>query len=187
MRHDLVIRVAGESGEGIITIGETIARIAAREGLSIVTFRTFPAEIKGGACMIQVRVSDGKISYHGEKIDFLVCLNQDALNENYGDLHELGALLCEAECDLPEEKSPRTVYRVPFERIAVREIGSRISKNIVVLGTLSQLLDIPVKSIEAFLAEKFAKKSKAILDHNIDALQRGIRFARESGKPFVGT
>jgi len=179
MRHDLVIRVAGESGEGIITIGETVARIAAREGLSIVTFRTFPAEIKGGACMIQVRVSDAKISYHGEKVDFLVCLNQDALNENYGDLHERGALLCEAECDLPEEKSSRTVYRVPFERIAVREIGSRISKNIVVLGTLSHLLDIPVRSIEAFLAEKFAKKSKAILDHNIDALKRGIRFAQE--------
>ncbi|MFQ5850173.1 MAG: 2-oxoacid:acceptor oxidoreductase subunit alpha [Candidatus Binatia bacterium] len=178
MPNDFVLRIAGESGEGIITIGEMICRIAARQGLHLVTFRTFPAEIKGGACMIQVRFSERKISYHGEKVDFLVTLNQQALDENLTDLKFQGALLCEAESDLPEDRLPQTVYKIPFERIAVREIGSRISKNIVVLGALSNLLGLPRKRIEEFLSEKFAKKGKAILDHNLDALQRGIHFAQ---------
>jgi len=179
MPHDLILRIAGESGEGIITIGETVARIAAREGLDVLTFRTFPAEIRGGPCMIQVRLSERKSSYHGEKADLLVCLNQEALEENLSDLKDGGVLLCEAEIEGVEEEFSRTTYRVPFERIAVREIGSRISKNIVVLGTLSALLGIPRKRIEELISEKFAKKSKAILDHNLHALDRGIEFARE--------
>jgi 2-oxoglutarate ferredoxin oxidoreductase subunit alpha len=175
--HDFTLRIAGESGEGVITIGETVARIAAREGLHLVTFRTFPAEIKGGPCMMQLRLSDEQISYHGEKVDCLVALNQYALEENLPDLKNNGTLLCEAECDLPESDLAPTIHKVPFERIAVREIGSRISKNIVVLGVLSHLLGIPRKSVEDFLAEKFAKKSKAILEHNLRALENGIGFA----------
>jgi 2-oxoglutarate ferredoxin oxidoreductase subunit alpha len=177
MIHDFTLRIAGESGEGVITIGETVARIAAREGLHLVTFRTFPAEIKGGPCMMQLRLSDRKISYHGEKVDCLVSLNQHALEENLPDLKAEGVLLCEAECDLPEDGLACTVHKVPFERIAVREIGSRISKNIVVLGVLSHLLGIPRKRVEDFLSEKFAKKSQAILDHNMHALEKGIHFA----------
>jgi 2-oxoglutarate ferredoxin oxidoreductase subunit alpha len=182
--HDFTLRIAGESGEGVITIGETVARIAAREGLHLVTFRTFPAEIKGGPCMMQLRLSDENISYHGEKVDCLVALNQYALEENLPDLKENGSLLCEAECDLPESDLASTVHKVPFERIAVREIGSRISKNIVVLGVLSHLLGIPRSRVEEFLAEKFAKKSPAILEHNVRALEKGIHFAEANiGKP----
>lgn len=182
--HDFTLRIAGESGEGVITIGETVARIAAREGLHLVTFRTFPAEIKGGPCMMQLRLADRKISYHGEKVDCLVALNQFALEENLPDLKEDGVLLCEAECDVPESGSAYTVHKVPFERIAVREIKSRISKNIVVLGVLAHLLGIPRKSVEDFLAEKFAKKSPAILEHNVRALEKGIHFAEANiGKP----
>jgi 2-oxoglutarate ferredoxin oxidoreductase subunit alpha len=179
MTHDFTIRIAGESGEGIITIGETLCKIAAREGLYVLTFRTFPAEIKGGPCMIQLRLSGSLISYHGEKVNLLVSLNQEALEENLPDLKEEGVLICEAECDLPEARSSRTVYKFPFERIAVREIGSRIAKNVVVLGSLSYLLGIPREKIEVFLSEKFAKKTKTILDHNLDALQRGFQLAQK--------
>lgn len=178
MPADFILRVAGESGEGIITIGETIARIAARQGLHVLTFRTFPAEIRGGPCMIQVRVSENRISYHGEKADFLVALNAEALEENLPDLKEDGALLCEAQIDDLEEPR-RTIYRVPFERIAVREIGNRMSKNIVVLGALCQLLEIPRARLEELIAEKFSRKSKTILERNLHALEKGIRFARE--------
>ena len=176
MHPDLILRIAGESGEGVITVGETLCRIAAREGIHIVTFRTFPAEIKGGACMIQVRLSEKPIPYHGEQVDFLVCLNQAALDGNLPDLREDGALLCETECDLSALPG-QTVYRVPFERIATREIGSRISKNIVVLGTLSYLLGLSKSSVEGFISEKFARKGETVLDHNLDALQRGRDFA----------
>ncbi|MBI2357422.1 MAG: 2-oxoacid:acceptor oxidoreductase subunit alpha [Deltaproteobacteria bacterium] len=183
MSYDFTLRVAGESGEGVITIGETVGRLAAREGLNLITFRTFPAEIKGGPCMIQLRLSDQKVAYHGEKVDCLVTLNQAALDENIADLREDGVLLCEAECELPAEPSSRTVYQLPFDRLAVREIGSRISKNIVVLGALAHLLKIPKKRIEEFLTERFARKGQAILEHNRKALETGTRVAEAKVSP----
>ncbi|HXG51093.1 MAG TPA: 2-oxoacid:acceptor oxidoreductase subunit alpha [candidate division Zixibacteria bacterium] len=187
MHPDLTLRIAGESGEGVITIGETLCKIAAREGLHLVTFRTFPAEIKGGPCMMQLRLSEKALSCHGERLDLLVCLNQQALDDNLEDLGEDGALVCEAECELPDEGAPRTVYRIPFERIAVREIGSRISKNIVVLGVLSHLLGLPKPAVEKLLSEKFARKNRAVLEHNLEALRRGLDYAREhcSGRKTI--
>ncbi|MFQ5542224.1 MAG: 2-oxoacid:acceptor oxidoreductase subunit alpha, partial [Candidatus Binatia bacterium] len=53
------------------------------------------------------------------------------------------------------------------------------SKNIVVLGALSHLLGLPRKKIEEFLSEKFARKGKTVLEHNLDALQKGIHFAEK--------
>ena len=179
MHPDLIVRIAGESGEGVITIGETLCKLSARKGINLVTFRTFPAEIKGGPCMIQVRLSEKPISYHGEKVDLLVCLNQLSLDENLADLKENGVLVCEAECDVDDRHPGWTIYKAPFDRIATREIGSRITKNIVVLGLLSHLMGLPKKTIEGFITERFARKGKAVLDHNMDALQRGLDFAEQ--------
>jgi len=179
LQADLIVRIAGESGEGVITVGETLCKLAARAGIHILTFRTFPAEIKGGACMIQVRLSDNAIPHHGEKVDLLVCLNQASLDENLKDLKPNGVLVCETECDLDDAQEERIVYKAPFERIATREIGSRITKNIVVLGMLAHIMGLPQAIIEGFLIEKFGRKGKAVLDHNMDALQRGLNFAAE--------
>ena len=179
MQADLIVRIAGESGEGVITVGETLCKLAARAGIHILTFRTFPAEIKGGACMIQVRLSDKPIPHHGEKVDLLVCLNQSSLDENLKDLKASGVLVCEAECDLDDAQGEWIVFKAPFERIATREIGSRITKNIVVLGMLAHIMGLPQAIIEGFLTEKFARKGQAVLDHNMDALQRGLNYAAE--------
>ena len=46
IRKELTLRIAGESGEGVITVAESVSRVAARRGLHVSTFRTFPAEIK---------------------------------------------------------------------------------------------------------------------------------------------
>jgi 2-oxoglutarate/2-oxoacid ferredoxin oxidoreductase subunit alpha len=58
-KQDLIIRVAGEGGEGIISTGDFIAAACARAGLEVYTFKTFPAEIKGGYAMYQTRASAG--------------------------------------------------------------------------------------------------------------------------------
>ena len=44
----MIIRIVGESGEGIVSTGEIISRVLQHKGKNIVTFRTYPAEIKGG-------------------------------------------------------------------------------------------------------------------------------------------
>ena len=94
-RKSVVIRLAGESGEGVISSGDILTQAAARGGYWTQTFRTYPAEIKGGPCMYQVRMGDEPIYSHGKRVDLLVCFNQEAFDLHWDALAPTGIILCD--------------------------------------------------------------------------------------------
>ena len=57
----VVIRIGGEGGEGTTTLGDIFTRLAARSGLEVFSFRTYPAEIKGGQVLYQVRLGMDRV------------------------------------------------------------------------------------------------------------------------------
>ena len=66
LRDDITVRLAGESGEGVISGGDILTTGAARTGYWGLTFRTYPAEIKGGPCMYQLRVGTSPAALAGQ-------------------------------------------------------------------------------------------------------------------------
>ncbi|MGA8857113.1 MAG: 2-oxoacid:acceptor oxidoreductase family protein [Candidatus Bathyarchaeia archaeon] len=68
---DLAIRLAGESGDGVILAGEVLTYAVSRMGLKIFTFRTYPSSVRGGPCMYQLRVSDWHAYSQGDMLDLL--------------------------------------------------------------------------------------------------------------------
>ena len=179
-QNNLVLRIGGESGEGVITVAESVCRIAARMGLYLSAYRTFPAEIKGGACMMQLRVSEKPIHHPGDRADILVALNEEAVRNNFDGLREGGTLIHEAGLEAPIPQRTGTRYlAVPFQALALETIGTLASKNIVVLGVLARILGLPPDQIEALLEEKFKKRGAVILENNRKALEAGLRYAAE--------
>jgi 2-oxoglutarate ferredoxin oxidoreductase subunit alpha len=177
---EIVLRIGGESGEGVITVGETVAKVAARLGLSVMTFRTFPAEIKGGPCMIQLRLGQKPIDYHGETVDFLLAFNREAYEEHFGDLAEGGTFIYEADGEIFPPPSPdRFILPVPFTRIAVTEVKNRLSKNIVAVGIIARFLGFPLEPFEGFIRERFSRRGGVILENNIKALAAGAAHAEQ--------
>jgi 2-oxoglutarate ferredoxin oxidoreductase subunit alpha len=175
---EIVLRIAGESGEGVITVGETVARVAARLGLSVLAFRTFPAEIKGGRCMIQLRLSQRPVSYHGERVDFLVAFNREAYEEHFEDLAPGGMLLYEADEEIfPPPCADRFLLPVPFTKIAVSQVKNRLAKNIVAVGVIAWFLGFPLAPVEQLIRERFARRGQAILENNLKALGAGSAHA----------
>ena len=81
-RDDLIIRIAGEGGEGIISAGDFITQACARAGLEVYTFKTFPAEVKGGYAMYQTRTSSRPIYNQGDTFNVLCALNGEAYTMN---------------------------------------------------------------------------------------------------------
>ena len=75
---DFAIRIAGEGGEGVISCGELFAQAAARTAYHVFTYITYPAEIKGGFSMIQIRIRSGRIYSIGSSVDYLIVFNQQA-------------------------------------------------------------------------------------------------------------
>src|SRR5438552_12769522 len=117
IKNELTYRIAGESGEGVITVADSICRVAARMGLNIATYRTFPAEIKGGPCMMHVRLSEHEIFHHNDFADVLVAFNEEGLLLNIDSLREGGTLLYETDIEAPIPERPGAHYiSIPFRR-----------------------------------------------------------------------
>ena len=77
-KSDIIIRIGGEGGEGVISAGDMFTIGAARTGFRVFTFRTYPAEIKGGHAWYQIRVSNKPVLTIGDGVDELVAFDGEA-------------------------------------------------------------------------------------------------------------
>ena len=171
-RKSVVIRLAGESGEGVISSGDILTQAAARGGYWTQTFRTYPAEIKGGPCMYQVRMGDEQIYSHGKAVDLLVCFNQEAWELHWDSLGPEGVILYdETAVEIPEEYRDRA-RPVRMEKLAKEIGGSLRAKNMVAVGAVAGVISFNTTPIEELVLRRYAHK-QGVADANIAALRAG--------------
>ncbi len=171
-RKSVVIRLAGESGEGVISSGDILTQAAARGGYWTQTFRTYPAEIKGGPCMYQVRMGDEPIYSHGKLVDLLVCFNQEAWSLHWDSLSAEGVILYdETAVEIPEEFLPRA-RPVRMEKLAKEIGGSLRAKNMVAVGAVAGVIAFNTAPIEELVLRRYAHK-QGVAEANIAALRAG--------------
>src|SRR6266566_2060844 len=154
MTNEVIIRIGGESGEGTISGGDILALAAARWGYHVYTFRTFPAEILGGPCLFQVRISDQR---HG------------------------GVLIYDPS-DLTPEAGDFISYAIPFNEIARKEVQLYQTKNMVMLGAISGLFGPPVEAIAQVVESKLSRSRKSnpiLMEKNMLALEIAKKYATE--------
>ena len=179
---DLTIRVGGEGGEGIISTGDFIAAIAAKAGNNILTFKTFPAEIKGGYAMYQTRISDEKVLCEGDGFDIFVAFNGEAYEMNKKFLTPGKVFVYDGPGgDFEPEDHPGVIsYAVPMSKIAKEDLGVYRSKNVVAMGALSGLFDLDYDLFKQFIIEKFTKKGQDVVDVNLKALDAGRDYCKNN-------
>jgi len=73
--QEAIIRIAGNSQDGIQAIGGFLARLAGRSEQEVMTFMTIPSTISGGPSIFQVRIGSGEVLSAGDEADMLVVLN----------------------------------------------------------------------------------------------------------------
>lgn len=189
---DVVLRLVGESGEGTVSLGDLTTRMLTSLGLDVYTIQTFPAEIKGGTVMYQIRARSGPILSHGDAVDVLMALNSEGFTLFGDGLRENGILLYDTDALDPEHIPGRTDYPLPISALAraqkdaVRaEIDPEalkrlpLPKNIVGLGALLRLIDAPLEPAEKYLQDLFGRKGEAIVRMNISALRCGAEHIAE--------
>ena len=93
MGADLVVRFAGEGGQGQVTAAEGMAEAAARVGYHVQTFATYPSQIEGGPVWAQTRISTNPILTQGDQLDVLVALNRQAYENHIADLRDGGIVI----------------------------------------------------------------------------------------------
>ncbi|MBF0110762.1 MAG: 2-oxoacid:acceptor oxidoreductase subunit alpha [Magnetococcales bacterium] len=176
-KKDLVIRIAGEGGEGVISTGDFIAAACARAGQEVYTIKTFPAEIKGGYAMYQIRASLDPLFNQGDTFDILCAFNGEAYQVNRPLLRPGTAFVYDHPDGGFEPEIPEGVhaYPIPMSKTA-KEMKSYRSKNMVALGALSALFNICEKTLMEVIHGKFHSKGTENLNFNIDAFRKGQKL-----------
>ncbi|MBF0125779.1 MAG: 2-oxoacid:acceptor oxidoreductase subunit alpha [Magnetococcales bacterium] len=173
--NDLIIRVAGEGGEGVVSTGDFIAAACARAGLEVYTFKTFPAEVRGGYCMYQIRVSSDRVYNQGDTFNVFCAFNGEAYELNKHLLTPGTSFVYDYPGgDFQPDSIPEgvTAYAIPMSQ-AAKELGSYRSKNMVAMGALSALFNINEETLKQVLSNKFKKKGEDILAFNLQAFDKG--------------
>lgn len=179
-REDLVIRIAGEAGEGVSITGQMVTQATARAGYYVLTDSVPPAEIKGGYSFYQIRLGEKRLRARGDAVDVLLAFNQEAFDNSIEHLRLGGILIYDsAELNPPESDRYRS-YAVPLTHIAKTEIELALSKNMVAVGAVAGLFGLDKEHIHRLLREsKLAKKGADILNKNLKAVDLGYAYVLE--------
>src|SRR3954453_22734091 len=210
----VVIRFAGDSGDGMQLTGDRFTSETAAFGNDLSTLPNFPAEIRApagtlpGVSSFQLHFANYDIMTPGDRPDVLVAMNPAALKANIADLPRGGLIIADT-ADFTTRNLAKVGYAAnPLEDgsladyqlhaldltgmtvAAVKEFGlsrkdASRAKNMFALGLLSWLYHRPTEGTLAFLTTKFASKP-AIRDANLTAFKTGYAFG-ETTEVFAVT
>jgi 2-oxoglutarate ferredoxin oxidoreductase subunit alpha len=178
--QDAVIRLAGNSQDGIQTAGAFLARLAGRSEHDVMTYMTIPATISGGPSIFQVRIGSGEVLSAGDEADFLVAFYQHSYQDHIGFLREGGVLLYDSDNVEPNLDDKRFVYvGVPITGLTVEALGGTAKdkgKNIFVLGLISKIFNLDPDKLKRLITEKFGGKNESVVNTALMAFQAGYAY-----------
>src|ERR1043166_6990366 len=141
---EAVIRIAGNSQDGIQAIGGFLARLAGRSEQEVMTFMTIPSTISGGPSIFQVRIGSGEVLSSGDDADVLLAFYQHSYDEHINSLKKGGIVLYDSDHVEPNPEAQKLYHHVgvPISGLTVEAIGGTAKdkgKNIFTLGLVARM------------------------------------------------
>ncbi len=181
---DFALSIGGAAGQGIATPGNILARILVRRGLHFYAYNAYQSIIRGGHIFLTVRSSDEPVHSHGDKIDLLVCLNQDTMNRH---LKHMGAgtkAIYNSDTIKPiEANESAALCPIPVAKLTDNS-KNKLVQNTISLGVITSLLGFDFNVLEDALNLQFKRKGQAVVDENVSVARAGYDFTKENFEPF---
>jgi len=176
--NEVVIRIAGNSQDGIQAIGGFLARLAGRSEQEVMTFMTIPSTISGGPSIFQVRIGSGEVLTSGDDADVLLAFYQHSYEGHINSLKKKGLVLYDSDHVTPKPEWQDAYHHVgiPISSLTVEAIGGTAKdkgKNIYALGLIARMFDLNVAKLEKLLGERFTGKDPSILNNALAAFHAG--------------
>ena len=183
-KYDFILAIGGEAGQGIATPGDILARIAVRRGLHLNTYNAYQSIIRGGHIFLTVRMSDQPLFSHGDKLDLLVCLNQDTMNRHLGLMGPGSKVIFNSDIIQPGEAGPG-VEMCPMPVAELASSGrNTLVQNTVGLGAMVFLIGLDFGLLEESLTLRFQRQGQDVVDNNIAVARAGFEHAKANFQPF---
>ena len=176
--NEAVIRIAGNSQDGIQAIGGFLARLAGRSEQEVMTFMTIPSTISGGPSIFQVRIGSGEVASAGDDADVLLAFYQHSYEEHLSSLKKGGLVLYDSDHVEPKPEWQTQYHHlgIAISSLTIEAIGGTAKdkgKNIFALGLLAKMFDLNVAKLEALIGERFGGKDASVLNNALAAFHAG--------------
>lgn len=173
---DYSIKIGGEAGQGIQTIGDTLAKVFSRAGYHVFSHQDYESRIRGGHNFYQIRFSDNPVMSSKEKIDILVALDRESITFHEKEISENGRIIYDS-ASLKEKHEAPYFLDIPFESLAVEHGGNKIMANTVATGAVLGMLGIELDKLFLIIKDTFSKKGEEIVKANNNSAQAGYDHA----------
>jgi len=184
--NDLVIGLVGSGGDGVITAGEVLVNAHASCGLYAIMLKSLGPQIRGGGSSCRVRLCENPFYSHGDRVQVLGVFNWKDFRHFKDEMLFPNSVVVIHDSDdkISEEKIPldenihRMTYRIPLAKLAKEKAGTTLAKNMVMLGAVAELFGLPQEEIRHTIQNRFAKKSKEVVNSNLAGFSAGSTYTR---------
>ncbi|MCA9379033.1 2-oxoacid:acceptor oxidoreductase family protein, partial [Candidatus Dojkabacteria bacterium] len=181
----VAIKFAGESGQGVNSIGEIIAKACKRSGFKVFAYREYPSLIQGGNAAYQIDVSDNQVNSSTSKVDLLVCISRHSIHAYLETLMDGGLLvhsISKVAFTNQEQKwiSDHKINVLNVDTFATAKSlgGNYFTSSMVMTGYVGALLGIGDGKLTDIISAEFADKPE-LLDIDLKCLQGGYKLLGE--------
>jgi len=173
---DYSIRIGGEAGQGIQTVGDTLSRVFARSGYHVFTHQDYESRVRGGHNFYQVRFADRPLTAARDRLDILVAFDRESIETDAAFVAEQGQIIYDSTA-LKKKFDGRRFLDIPFTALAVEHGGSKIMANTVATGAILGMLGMDLDILLKIIADTFQKKGEDVMKANVSAATVGYDFA----------
>jgi 2-oxoglutarate ferredoxin oxidoreductase subunit alpha len=181
MDKEITLKITGEAGQGIQTIGIVLCNLFEASGLHIFANQDYMSRIRGGNNFFQLRICNNPIFTLREKSDITIALDKESVALHRDNLNAGGILVLDKKkFNLPETNN--SFFDVPLYELATSTGGSDIFLNTVSCGVISGMTGVEFSHLEQIIKNTFSDKSDEIIKKNLAAAQAGFDFAKNNFK-----
>src|SRR3989339_548242 len=173
------VKIGGEAGQGLQSIGLILAKTFCRAGYHIFTVQDYESRIRGGHSSFYLRFSDRPVEASKTEITFLVCFDKQTLSLYQNDISSGGYILYNSDV-IKEEVPSGNAIPVPLDTLALQTGNDKIYANSIALGAVIGLIGCDFSILETTLTAFFGGKHKQsdVVQKNILSAKAGFEFIR---------
>lgn len=188
-KTDIQISIVGSAGDGTIAAGDILRKIMAEIGYRVISFDFYPPEIRGfGKCIARLRVTDEQAYSLKEQSDIVVSLDDSHAIPHANEAREGGIVIYESSAvgNIAEGSymggyidPGQFPYPLAMREMSEKTTASARSRNIILIGYIAGLFDLPLDGVMRAFTSKFGGKP-AVLKLNEAAIMAGYNEGKNT-------
>ncbi|MEW6026418.1 MAG: 2-oxoacid:acceptor oxidoreductase subunit alpha [Planctomycetota bacterium] len=181
VRHTMIdcsVKIGGEAGQGLQSIGFILAKTFCRAGFHIFTVQDYESRIRGGHASFYLRFSDSAVEASTTGINFLVCFDTPTLALYKSDVVSNGYIIYNVDA-IKDKVAFKNAIPLPLETLAKESGGDKIFANSIALGAVIGLIGCDLAILENTLSGFFGgKKGSEVVEKNLKSARAGFDAVR---------